>query len=110
MLSNLSIPHGELDRLATSQLSDAALTAWALTKTASHPAVEEAAAVSRKLQQLLTKLDAAVSWQQQARASPLGQLLWQVAVGVLRNEVLAMSPEDLQAEFLGYEVVKAGNR
>eukprot|EP00878_Enallax_costatus_P003419 GHUV01003630.1.p1 GENE.GHUV01003630.1~~GHUV01003630.1.p1 ORF type:complete len:938 (+),score=439.83 GHUV01003630.1:187-3000(+) len=109
VLSSLSIPHGELDQLAASPLFDAALTAWALTKTASHPALEEAAAASQKLQQLLIKLDGAMLWQQQAAASPLGQLLWHVAVSVSRDELRGMSVDDHLAQLVEYQVVLAAN-
>ncbi|WIA08704.1 hypothetical protein OEZ85_008128 [Tetradesmus obliquus] len=106
VLASLSIPHAELEKLAASELSDAALTAWALTKTASHPAVQQAAAASQRLQALLAKLDGAMMWQQQAAGSPLGQLLWQVAVGAAGSEVASLSAEQLQGR-LEYQVVAA---
>lgn len=109
VLSSLSIPHAELDQLASSSLSDAALTAWALTKTASHPALQEAAAASHRLQHLLTKLDGALLWQQQAASSPLGQLLWQVAVGVGGSDVAGLDPEQLEGR-IEYQVVAALTR
>jgi hypothetical protein len=109
VLSSLSIPHAELEKLAASELSDAALTAWALTKTASHPAVQQAAAASSKLQALLCKLDGAMLWQQQAAGSPLGQLLWQVAVGAAGSEVASLSSEQLEGR-LEYQVVQALTR
>jgi hypothetical protein len=109
VLSSLSIPHAELGSLAASELSDAALTAWALTKTASHPAVQQAAAASQRLQALLAKLDGAMLWQQQAAGSPLGQLLWQVAVGANGSEVASLSPEQLEGR-LEYQVVQALTR
>lgn len=106
VLASLSIPHAELEKLAASELSDAALTAWALTKTAAHPAVQQAAAASQRLQALLAKLDGAMMWQQQAAGSPLGQLLWQVAVGAAGSEVASLSAEQLQGR-LEYQVVAA---
>lgn len=106
VLTSLSIPHAELEKLAASELSDAALTAWALTKTAAHPAVQQAAAASQRLQALLAKLDGAMMWQQQAAGSPLGQLLWQVAVGAAGSEVASLSAEQLQGR-LEYQVVAA---
>lgn len=105
-LSSLSIAHGELDQLVAYQLSNAALTAWALTKTATHPAVDEAAEVSRSLLRLLNKLDGSMLWQQKAAASPLGELLWQVAVGVASRELWAMSLED-QTQLVEYQAVQA---
>jgi hypothetical protein len=109
VLSSLSIPHAELDKLAASELSDAALTAWALTKTAAHPAAQQAAAANQRLQALLAKLDGAMLWQQQAARSPLGQLLWQVAVGANGSEVASLNAEQLEGR-LEYQVVQALTR
>eukprot|EP00879_Flechtneria_rotunda_P022727 GHRR01024003.1.p1 GENE.GHRR01024003.1~~GHRR01024003.1.p1 ORF type:complete len:1043 (+),score=481.75 GHRR01024003.1:427-3129(+) len=110
VLSLLSIPHGELDQLAASGLSDAALTAWALTKTALHPAAQQAAAAHLQLQQLLAKLDGAMLWQQQAAASPLAQLLWHVAVSAAGQRLNCMDYEELQSSIIEFQVVHAARR
>jgi hypothetical protein len=106
VLSSLSIPHGELNQLLATELSDAAVAAWAITKTAAHPAATQAAAATAQLHQLVSKLDAAMLWQQQAASSPLGQLLWQVAVRAVDQHYHNMQPEALQ-EALDYQVVYA---
>jgi hypothetical protein len=96
-LSTLSIPAGELRKLASSGLSDAALTAWALTKTSVHPAADKAAAASQRLRYLLAKLDGATLRQQAAETSPAAELLWQVAVSAAQQQLRGMSQEQLEA-------------
>ncbi len=109
ILSSLSIPHGELRQLNATGLSNAALTAWALTKTASHPAVAEAGAAAAALQALLRKLDAGVTWKRRARASPLGQLIWQVAVAADCERLGVLEAEQLAAN-LNFQVLSAQQR
>jgi hypothetical protein len=95
-LAGLSIPARELQRLAQTQLSDAALTAWTLAKTHGHPAADKAAAARHRLSQLLAKLDGAMLRQQAADSSPTAQLLWRVAVAAAQQQARGMPPEELQ--------------
>lgn len=96
-LEALSIQSGELKSLASSGLSDAALTAWALTKTSGHAAVERAAAASERLRYLLSKLDGAALRQQAAATSPTAELLWQVALAAAQGQLQGMSQQELEA-------------
>lgn len=96
-LAALSIPSGELNKLASSGLSDAALTAWVLTKTGVHPAADKAAAASQRLRYLLEKLDGAALRQQAAETSSTAELLWQVAVSAAQQRLQGMSQEQLDA-------------
>jgi hypothetical protein len=97
-LAALSMPSGELKSLASTGLSDAALTAWTLTKTSSgHAAADKAAASSQRLQYLLTKLDGAALRQQAAGTSPAAELLWKVALAAARQQLQGMSREELEA-------------
>lgn len=95
-LAALSIPSGELKSLASTGLSDAALTAWTLTKTSGHAAADKAAAASQRLQYLLTKLDGAAMRQQAAGTSPAAELLWKVALAAARQQLQGMSREELE--------------
>jgi hypothetical protein len=105
-LAALSIPAGELSQLAHSGLSDAALTAWALTKTRMHPAAEQAAAATQRLQYLLSKLEGALLRQQGASSSPTAELLWRVALAAAQQQLRAMPAEDMQA-CVEYKAVSA---
>jgi len=96
-LGKLSIPSGELKQLASSGLSDAALTAWALTKTSIHPAADQASAAQQQLQYLLSKLDGAMMRQQAAGSSPTAELLWRVAVAAAQQQLQGMCGEELEA-------------
>lgn len=109
-LAALSIPSGELTRLANGGLSDAALTAWALSKTSSHPAAATAAAAaSQRLQYLLAKLDGALMRQQAAASSPTAELLWRVAVAAAQQQLRGMSQEELEA-CVEYQAARAALR
>ncbi|KAF8072705.1 hypothetical protein HT031_000365 [Scenedesmus sp. PABB004] len=81
VLGSLSIPAAELDSLAAAGLSDAALAAWALARTASHPAAAEAAAAAATLRALVAKLDGGLAWRARSGSSPLGALLAGAAEG-----------------------------
>jgi hypothetical protein len=96
-LAALSIPAGELNRLASSGLSDAALTAWALSKTTVHAAADKAAASSQRLRYLMHKLDGAMLRQQAAETSPAAELFWQVSLSAARQQLRGMSQEQLEA-------------
>jgi hypothetical protein len=95
-LAALSIPARDLQKLAASPLSDAAITAYALTKTHGHPAADQAAAAQARLSHLLAKLDGAMLRQQAAGSSPTAQLLWRVALAAARAQIRAMPPDELQ--------------
>lgn len=108
-LRNLSIPAGELNSLAKSGLSDAALTAWTLATTAGHPAADKAAAASQRLRYLLAKLDGAAMRQQAASSSPTAELLWRVAVAAAQQQLRGMADEEL-ASCVEYQAAQAAAR
>lgn len=95
-LADLSIPSTELNKLAPTPLSDAALTAWALARTQGHPAADKAAAARQRLAGLLAKLEGSMLRQQAAESSPTAQLLWRVAVAAARQQARDMPADELQ--------------